>query len=130
MAAAVPLLAACGAAETGPPAIVLDQTPCAHCRMLVSDLAYAAAFRTREGEERVFDEIGCMLRELPAAGARVFVHDYETSQWLEGEKAFFLRSESIQTPMGGGIVAFSSRAAAEKYEGQILPLARLQGDLR
>jgi copper chaperone NosL len=130
LGAAVILLAACSAVETGPPAIVLDVTPCAHCRMLVSDLAFAAAFRTAEGEEWVFDEIGCMLRELPAVGARVWVHDFETEEWLDGEKAIFLRSESIETPMGGGIVAFSTREAAERYEGEILPLTRLQGVLR
>jgi copper chaperone NosL len=124
------LLTACPAAKTGPPAIVLDSTPCAHCRMLVSDLAYAAAFRTADGEERVFDEIGCMLRALPATGARVWVHDFDTSSWIDGEKAFFLRSGSLETPMGGGIVAFSSREAAEKYDGEILTLSRLQGETR
>jgi copper chaperone NosL len=127
---AVFLLTVCRAAETGPPAIVLDSTPCAHCRMLVSDLAYAAAFRTAEGEERVFDEIGCMLRELPEAGAQVWVHDFDTSSWIDGEKAFFLRSESLETPMDGGIVAFSSWEAAAKHEGEILSLARLQGETR
>lgn len=123
-------LLACGASESGPPAIVLDATSCAHCRMLVSELAYAAAFRSAGGEERVFDEIGCLLTELPAVGARVWVHDYETSEWLEGEEAFFVRSESIRTPMGGGIVAFSSRERAERYQGEVLSLARLQGDSR
>jgi copper chaperone NosL len=98
--------------------------------MLVSDLAYAAAFRTAEGEERIFDDIGCMLRELPASGPRVWVHDFDTSSWIDGEKAFFLRSGSLETPMGGGIVAFSSREAAEKYDGEILTLSRLQGETR
>ena len=120
---------ACGSAASGPPPIVLDQTPCAHCRMLVSDLAFAAAYRTEEGDARVFDEIGCLLQELPS-GARVFVHDFETSEWLEGEAAFYVRSDSIQTPMGGGIVAFSSREAASRHEGEILRLSDLNGGPR
>jgi copper chaperone NosL len=124
------LLTACRATETGPPAIVLDATPCARCRMLVSDLNYAAAFRTAEGEEKVFDEIGCMLGELPVAGARVWVHDFDTSSWLDGEKAVFLRSESLETPMGGGIIAFSSREAAQKYGGEIATLRQLQEQKR
>jgi copper chaperone NosL len=123
-------LASCGSAASGPPSIVLDETPCAHCGMLVSDLAFAAAYRIEDGDARVFDEIGCLLRELPSSGARVFVHDYQTSEWLDGDAAFFVRSESIQTPMGGGIVAFSSREAAEKYEGETLRLGDLKGGSR
>ncbi len=123
-------LSDCGSTKSGPPSIVLDETPCAHCGMLVSDLAYAAAYRTEDGDDRVFDEIGCLLRELPSSGARVFVHDYETSEWLDGEAAFYVRSELIQTPMGGGIVAFSSRERAEGREGEILRLSDLKGSPR
>jgi hypothetical protein len=36
-------------------------------------------------------------------------------------------SLSLQTPMGGGIVAFSSREAADRYEGEILRLGDLKG---
>jgi copper chaperone NosL len=123
------LAGACGAFEPGPPAVFLDATACAHCRMLVSDLAFPAAFRTAQGEERVFDEIGCMLEELPQ-GARVWVKDFETSEWLDGESAIFLRTQSLRTPMGGGIVAFSSRERAETHEGEILTFDRLKGAMR
>jgi copper chaperone NosL len=98
--------------------------------MLVSDLAFAAAYRTEDGDARIFDEIGCLLRDLPSSGARVFVHDYETSEWLDGDAAFYVRSESIQTPMGGGIVAFSSRETAERHEGKILGLSDLKAGSR
>ena len=118
-------LSACGSAASGPPSIVLDETPCAHCGMLVSDLAFAAAYRT-EDDARVFDDIGCLLRELPPSGARVWVKDYETSEWLDAGAAFFVRSESMETPMGGGIVAFGSREAAEK-RGAALRFSELKG---
>jgi copper chaperone NosL len=129
LAVASLFLSACGPAASGPPPITLDETACDHCGMLVSDLAFAAAYRNEEGEARVFDDIGCLLRELPSP-ARVFVHDYETSEWLDGESAFFVRPESIQTPMGGGIVAFSSRESAERHAGEILRLSDLKGSPR
>jgi copper chaperone NosL len=119
-------LSACGSAASGPPPITLDETACAHCGMLVSDLAFASAYRTGEGDALVFDDLGCLLRELPSEGARVWVKDFETSEWLDAEAAFFVRSESIQTPMGGGIVAFSSREAAEG-RGEALRFSELKG---
>jgi copper chaperone NosL len=120
-------LSACGSAASGPPPITLDETACDHCGMLVSDLAFAGSYRTEEGNARVFDDIGCLLRELPSSGARVYVHDYEGSGWLDGETAFFVRSKFLQTPMGGGIVAFPSRESAERHEGEILRLSDLKG---
>ena len=123
------LAAACSAKAAGPPEIVVDTTACSHCRMLISEPVYAAAYRAHGQEPRVFDEIGCMLEELPA-GARVWVKDFETSEWLDGESAIFLRTESLHTPMGGGIVAFSSRERAEKHEGEILTFDRLKGAVR
>jgi copper chaperone NosL len=119
-------LSSCGSAASGPPPIVLDETACAHCGMLVSDLAFAAAYRAEGGDARVFDDFACLLRELPSAKVRVWVKDYETSEWLDAGSAFFVRSESIETPMGGGIVAFSSREAAEK-QGVVLRLSELKG---
>jgi copper chaperone NosL len=113
-------LSACGSAASGPPPVTLDETACAHCGMLVSDLAFASAYRTEAGDALVFDDLGCLLRELPSEGARVWVKDYETSEWLEAEAAFFVRSDSIETPMGGGIIAFSSREAAERRGGVLL----------
>jgi copper chaperone NosL len=121
------LFSACGSAASGPPSIVLDRTSCAGCGMLVSDLRFAAAYRTEEGEELVFDDIGCFLRNLPAAGAsRVWVKDYETSEWVDGETAFYVRSRAVETPMSGGIVAFASREAAERHEGELLRFADLK----
>jgi copper chaperone NosL len=94
--------------------------------MLVSDLVFAAAYRAEDGEARVFDDIGCLLNELPPSGARVFVHDFETSQWIDGGAAYFARTTSVQTPMGGGILAFSSREAAKKHGGEVLRFADLK----
>jgi copper chaperone NosL len=119
-------LSACGSAASGPPPVTLDETACAHCGMLVSDPAFASAYRTEAGDARVFDDLGCLLRELPSEGARVWVKDYETSEWLDAEAAFFVRAESIETPMGGGIVAFSTREAAER-RGDVLLFPELKG---
>lgn len=111
------LVTACASGPSGPPAIELDATPCDHCGMLVSELAFAAATRDGDGRARVYDDIGCLLDATSRSSepaARVWVKDFETLEWLGSESAIFVRSDAIQTPMGGGIAAFADRRAAEK----------------
>ena len=38
------LSAACSTKVTGPPVVVVDQTACSYCAMLVSEPVYAAAY--------------------------------------------------------------------------------------
>jgi copper chaperone NosL len=131
IAAAIVLAAtaACGASADGPPAILVDRTACAHCGMLVSEPAYAAAYRAPGGEARVFDDIACLLaaaREEPAGTAlRFWFHDAATAAWMDGSEAVFVRAAGLRTPMGGGVVAFrdpaAARDAAGKHNGGVIP---------
>jgi copper chaperone NosL len=84
--------------------------------MLVSELAFAAAVREEGGEAQVYDDIICLLedRTLPG-GEHIWVHDFETLEWIDADTAVFVRSDAVSTPMGGGIVAFSDRRAAVRF---------------
>ena len=120
-------VAACATRADGPPEIVIDRTACSQCGMLVSEPTYAAAVRTADGAERVFDDIGCLLNAVPArsaAGARFWFHDTVSGGWIDGSAAVFVRSDSLHTPMGGGTVAFADRAAAAdaaaRYRGSVV----------
>ena len=113
---ALALMAACAPAA-GPPAITIDRTACDHCGMLISEMSFAAAYRPAPGQmARVFDDAGCMLDDWRAepdpSAAIAWVADFTTEEWISVETAFFVRSSTIATPMGGGIVAFSDQASA------------------
>jgi copper chaperone NosL len=123
--------AGCSAKASGPPEIVVDRTACSHCTMLVSEVAYAAAYEAPGARARVFDDIGCMLEAMRreslhsgASGLRVWFHDAEDSKWIEEGSAVFVVSSEIRTPMGGGIVAYrdSARAGqvAAKHQGRVV----------
>ncbi len=119
--AAAFLVAACAARPVGPPEIVLDRSVCSHCGMLISERIYAAALRTTDGGEQVFDDLGCLLaalRKPGSADARVWVHDATGAGWIDGPSALFVASPSLRTPMAGGIAAFADRAAAERLAAQ------------
>jgi copper chaperone NosL len=118
-------IAACQSKTDGPPRIVIDQTACSHCGMLVSEPLYAAAYQVAGSEPRVFDDIACMLARMRAdaidptssTGVRVWFHDANDGKWIDGG-AVFVTSSSIRTPMGGGIIAFRDAAAAEQAAGR------------
>jgi copper chaperone NosL len=119
--------AACGVEADGPPEIHVDRTACSHCGMLISEPVYAAAFRARGSEARVFDDIGCLLQAVqkePRADAiRFWFHDAASAAWI-GEEAVLVSSTRLRTPMGGGLVAYRDRGAAresaDRHHGDVI----------
>jgi hypothetical protein len=90
--------------------------------MLVSERAYAAAYtrsmKGRATDASVFDDIACLLKAARAEtdpGALDFwFHDPETREWIDGRTAVIVSSPDFRTPMSGGMLAYPSRAAAER----------------
>ena len=109
------LAASCSARAAGHPEIVVDQTVCSHCGMLVSEPAYAAAYHAAGKDARVFDEIGCLLdaiRHEAASPITVWVQDAAGGGWLDAKAATFVSSPDIRTPMNGGVLAYADASAA------------------
>lgn len=112
----------------GPPALRLGRDECAECGMLVGeDRCSCGAIVERDGrrEHALFDDIGCMLdsRDDRTNGLRfaaMFVHDHGTKEWIRADAAWFMVTDpgSLRTPMGSGVVAFATRAAAETAAGK------------
>jgi copper chaperone NosL len=133
------LLAACGGPATPEPAkIRFGETMCAECGMIISQPKYAASFAYAESEGRFkslpFDDIGDMLEHMrnhsDLIPVGVWVHDYESEEWINAETAHFVRSNAIRSPMGHGIVAFADKSAAERLaaevDGQVLDWDQLR----
>jgi copper chaperone NosL len=104
------LLAACSG--TLAPVTIEKGTPCAFCRMTISDPRLAAEVIAPGEEPRVYDDIGCLandLRQRPApADARAFVADFGTGALLPAESAVYTRVESVSTPMSSHLVAHAT----------------------
>ena len=109
---------ACASRAAGPPVIVMDRSACSRCGMLISEHAHAAALRLANGNDLLFDDIGCLVaaaRSLPKEGVSYWFHDAADGNWIEGVSPVFLASESLRTPMGGGILAYRTREAADRF---------------
>lgn len=108
---------ACTPAGEAPPRLLVDRSACAHCSMLISEPVFAAAYRA-DGEERLFDDLGCLLATLgpehEPAPSQVWVQDFAGGGWLPAERSTFVHSPALQTPMASGWLAFADPAAAER----------------
>jgi copper chaperone NosL len=85
--------------------------------MAISQKQFAAQIFDEHEQVHKFDDIACMLRFLKGRSgkpAALFVADYETRQWMNGSGAFFVRTDKVDTPMQGGLLAFSERARADR----------------
>ena len=117
--------AACSADNGGlrPPELMVGSDVCEECGMVVSDARYAAATLVESGHTHKFDDLAEMFLfqgKHPEDVVRAwFVHDYEAETWIRGETAFYVMSEAIHSPMGYGVVAFETRAAADTFAAEL-----------
>jgi len=105
---------------TGDPKVKYGEDSCAHCRMVISDDRFAAAWREGTSREEYFDDIGCMIASLrekpPAEGAVFFVRDFAADLWIDAEAASYRIAPGIKSPMAYDIAAFASPEAAANNE--------------
>lgn len=88
--------------------------------MVISEARFAAAFTGPEGQVKTFDDLGCLLQALaempgPATPPTLWGHDYASEAWLNLADATFVYQPDLITPMGSGLAAFASPAAAQAF---------------
>jgi len=129
------ILTACGSAPDleSPPEIMYGQDPCEQCSMIINEPRFATSYVTKNGDVRRFDDLGGMLvyDQQNQEDVHVYwVHDYNTEEWLNAEKASVVHSPDLTTPMAWGLATFASPADAEQFAadngGVVTTLAALQ----
>ena len=123
LALSLVLIAVSGCSEQaadGPPTVRLDDSVCDQCNMIISDERWSTATiieGDRGPEPRIFDDFNCQANyegEHPDLTILArWSHSYSTREWLSTEKAVFLISPDLRSPMGSNIAAFASESEAE-----------------
>lgn len=115
------LLAACGqgASAAKPPEIHYG-VDVAECGMIISDARFAASQVDARGQAVLYDDAGELALAAQQHGPgtdHLWVHDYDSKDWLDATGAFYVSSEEFrpQTPMGSGVVAFKTRQQGEVF---------------
>ncbi len=115
------LLSACASAQAlgGPPNINFGRDVCERCGMIIEDARFASGYVLDDGTQHVFDDIGGMLAWADLAGdlrsVSMWVHDYDTEEWIEAAGATYVFSSELMTPMAFGIAAFATPEAAAAF---------------
>ncbi len=99
---------------------------CPYCNMTILDARYAAQMISTTRKVYQYDDVGCLLDHILGYGGpqatpqELYVADFATSvrteaRFIPANQALFLFNERIRTPMGVGLLAFSSAQALEAY---------------
>jgi copper chaperone NosL len=111
-------LISCNNYESEP--IKLNKDNCDYCKMTITDGRFASELITKKGRIYKFDDIKCMLsfkNDNPKTEYHSFYINEFTSNnvLIPAEKAFYVKSQEIRSPMGGGIAAFSENEKASNF---------------
>ncbi|HEY8447737.1 MAG TPA: nitrous oxide reductase accessory protein NosL [Thermomicrobiales bacterium] len=108
------------ASANDPPKISYGKDVCARCRMIISEERHAGGLVDKDGEASLFDDTGELIAQVQEEGLgerRVWVHDYESREWIDGTTAFYV-VDDFMTPMGTGVVAVAERDAADRLANE------------
>ena len=104
-----------------PKKIAYGKEACDFCKMTITNKVFAAEIVTTKGKAFKYDAIECMLMDMKnqdKENVELFlVTDLKTPERLiDAEKAFFIISDSIQSPMGKNLAAFGTRKEAIQFK--------------
>lgn len=100
-----------GCASEGAPPIARD-AECTTCGMNTSAARFAC--ERQDGKHwRVYDSIECLAHDAGDADARtLWLPDYDSARLHRADSLWIVHGR-LSTPMGGGLVAFLDRGAAD-----------------
>lgn len=116
------ILVSCGPTEPKP--IKLNSDSCDFCKMTISNYKFAAELITQKGRVYKFDDISCMIRyaksNTTVQYSGFYINDYlRENKFIEAEKGFYLKGGTINGPMGGKVVIFSTDKEADTYRPKL-----------
>ncbi|MEW6323078.1 MAG: nitrous oxide reductase accessory protein NosL [Acidobacteriota bacterium] len=115
------LTVGCAAGPPPPAALDTANEACRHCRMMVSDVHFAAQIVAPGDEALFFDDVGCLREYLETQAvppdAVAYVADHRTGEWVRAADAVYTRATNLQTPMGSGLVAHRDEASRSADAG-------------
>jgi copper chaperone NosL len=115
--------------EPKPRPINYGSDECAYCRMMITDAEFGSQIVNNQGRSYKFDSVECMVAyDLTEEGENFhskWVPNFlDREEWLNAEEAVYLHSETLRSPMGLFLSAYSNQESAEEmkeeYGGDIV----------
>ncbi|WP_303413716.1 nitrous oxide reductase accessory protein NosL [Pontibacter coccineus] len=125
------LLIGAAGCSVEPKPVPYGEANCTHCQMTVSDNRYGAELVNDKGKAFYFDAAECLAsytlehKEISDKAAYLLVTDFANPNTLiEVDKAHFLQSTELPSPMGMFLTAVADEATAtnmqQEYGGRLL----------
>ncbi len=109
-----------GCAGSQPRPINYGGDECAHCKMTIVEPGYGSTLMTAKGRQLNFDSIECLVayrlknRTQDQNGWSFWVSAVDAPGTLRAQdQVYFVHSGEIRSPMGAGLAAFTTGAAAD-----------------
>ena len=115
-------ISSCSNSKSEP--IKLNVDNCDFCKMSIADGKFGAEVMTQKGRVYKFDDIMCMINYCKEnTNVKIeayYVNDFaQDNTLIPAETAFFLSGGTIQSPMHGGIIAFSDEKGVKEFESKL-----------
>lgn len=92
--------------------------------MAIADKRFAAEVITKKGRVYKFDSVECMVayyNENEEYIKKAYVANFSNpEEFIEAEKAIYVRSQEIRSPMGMNLSAYKDMERAKSVKGEIL----------
>ena len=119
-AAASVLLFMMSSCSTKPQPFNYGKDICENCKMTIVDPKFGGEIITKKGKAYKFDDAICMIHFLRLGSVKetdisqkLAVNFDKENNFIDVNKAYFLLSPAMKTPMGGNAAAFASQQDAE-----------------
>lgn len=114
-----------------PEPIEYGKDVCSHCSMAIVEKPFGTELITKQGKIEKFDSIECLAAYLLKSMVKsdnissIWVTDYyNNDKFIDAEKAFYIHSKTIRSPMGMFLSAYKSQEVAIKtmndFDGKIM----------
>ncbi|MFN3599193.1 MAG: nitrous oxide reductase accessory protein NosL [Aquificaceae bacterium] len=115
--------------------ISLGVDVCEYCKMVIADERFSAQVITKKGRVYKFDAIECMVayynQEEENIKKAYVVNFLNPKEFLEAERAVYVRSPDIKSPMGMNLSAYKSQEEAREFiKGEILDWMSLRNFIK
>ncbi len=108
-----------------PEPLAFGQDACHTCKMTLMDNKFGCELVTKKGKVYKFDDMNCMLNfyhsgyEDPQNFEFALVIDFANpGKLLDARQSWYVKSETIRSPMGSGIAAFETEEVLQNHNQQ------------
>ena len=106
--------------KSGPVDITYGEDICERCKMIISEEKFSSQIIGDKGTVYNFDDIGGMIHymsenKITPGSVEIYVKDYSNGKWLVYDRAVYVATDEIKTPMNFGIIAFADNESADAF---------------